>query len=143
LHLCAGTGSQTLYQVIFLVLIFKENGLFTLLKLGFASKNCGCALVLQEKSIVKASLELEPSANPSAPPKSTLRLRSLLSGLVHYLPLIHSLNPRHWGTLNPSGQWEVDPWTCPTFNPYSTGHFPLLIFITRKLTTTTPFSEDP
>jgi hypothetical protein len=33
-----------------LLLIFKENGLFTLLKLGFASQNCDCALVLQEKS---------------------------------------------------------------------------------------------
>ena len=47
---------------MFLVLIFKENGLFTLLKLGFASQNCGCALVLQEKSIVKASPESEPPA---------------------------------------------------------------------------------
>ena len=54
---------------MFLVLIFKENGLFTLLKLGFASQNCGCALVLQEKSKVKASPESEPPANPLAPPK--------------------------------------------------------------------------
>jgi hypothetical protein len=77
---------------MFLVLIFKENGLFTVLKLGFASQNCGCALVLQEKSKVKASPESEPPANPRASPKSIPRLRSLLSGLVHYLPLIHSLN---------------------------------------------------
>ena len=46
---------------MFLVLIFKENGLFTLLKLGFASQNCGCALVLQENWKVKASPEFEPA----------------------------------------------------------------------------------
>jgi hypothetical protein len=45
---------------MFLVLIFKENRLFTLLKSSFASQNCDCALVLQEKSKVKASPELEP-----------------------------------------------------------------------------------
>jgi hypothetical protein len=75
--------------------------------LGFASQNCGCALVLQEKLKVKASPELEPRANPSAPPKSTPRFRSLLSGLVHYLPLIHSFNPCQRGTLNPSGWREA------------------------------------
>ena len=37
------------------LLIFKENRLFKLLKLHFASQNCSCALVLQEKSKVKAS----------------------------------------------------------------------------------------
>ena len=52
---------------MFLVLIFKENGLFTLLKLGFASQNCGCTLMLQEK--LKASPKLEPPAK-SAPLKS-------------------------------------------------------------------------
>jgi hypothetical protein len=48
---------------MFLVLIFKENGLFTLLKFSFASQNCDCALVLQEKSKVKAFPESEPPAN--------------------------------------------------------------------------------
>ena len=52
---------------MFLEFIFKENRLFTLLKLGFASQNCGCALMLQEK--LKASPELEPPAK-SAPLKS-------------------------------------------------------------------------
>jgi hypothetical protein len=33
-------------------------------------------------------------------------------------------------------------WTCPNFKPFSTGHFPLLVFITGKLATP-PFSEDP
>ena len=41
-------------KVILLVLIFKENGLFTLLILGFASQNSGCALVLQEKLKIQA-----------------------------------------------------------------------------------------
>ena len=41
-------------KVILLVLIFKENGLFTLLKLAFASQNSGCALVLQEKLKIQA-----------------------------------------------------------------------------------------
>ena len=44
---------------MFLEFIFKENGLFALLKLGFASQNCGCTLVLQEK--LKASPNSEPS----------------------------------------------------------------------------------
>lgn len=52
---------------MFLEFIFKENRLFTLLKLGFASQNCGCALMLQEK--LKASPKLEPPAK-SAPLKS-------------------------------------------------------------------------
>ena len=52
---------------MFLEFIFKENRLFTLLKLGFASQNCGCAFMLQEK--LKASPELEPPAK-SAPLKS-------------------------------------------------------------------------
>jgi hypothetical protein len=52
---------------MFLEFIFKENGLLALLKLGFASQNCGCTLVLQEK--LKASLKPEPPAK-SAPPKS-------------------------------------------------------------------------
>ena len=52
---------------MFLEFIFKENRLFTLLKLGFASQNCGCTLMLQEK--LKASPELEPPAK-SAPLKS-------------------------------------------------------------------------
>jgi hypothetical protein len=47
----------------FLVLIFKGNGLFTLLKLGFASQNFDCALVLEENSKVNASLESEPPAD--------------------------------------------------------------------------------
>ena len=44
-------------KVILLVLIFKENGLFTLLKLGFASQNSGCALVLQEKLKIRAQAQ--------------------------------------------------------------------------------------
>ena len=52
---------------MFLEFICKENRLFTLLKLGFASQNCGCALMLQEK--LKASPKLEPPAK-SAPPDS-------------------------------------------------------------------------
>ena len=32
-------------------------------------------------------------------------------------------------------------WTCPNFKPFSTGHFPLLVFITGKLTT--PFLRIP
>ena len=52
---------------MFLEFIFKENRLFTLLKLGFASQNCGCTLMLQEK--LKASPESEPPAK-SSPPKS-------------------------------------------------------------------------
>ena len=52
---------------MFLEFIFKENRLFSLLKLGFASQNCGCTLMLQEK--LKASPELEPPAK-SAPLKS-------------------------------------------------------------------------
>ena len=52
---------------MFLEFIFKENRLFTLLKLGFASQNCGCTLMLQEK--LKGSPEPEPPAK-SAPPKS-------------------------------------------------------------------------
>jgi hypothetical protein len=43
---------------------------------------------------------MEPPGKPSAP-KSIPRLRSLLSGLVHYLPLIHSLYPLE--------RWEADP----------------------------------
>ena len=49
------------------MLIFKENGLLTLLKLGFASQNCGCTLVLQEK--LKASPKPKPPAK-LAPLKS-------------------------------------------------------------------------
>ena len=45
---------------MFLEFIFKENGLFTLLELGFATQNCGCTLVLQEK--LKASPKLDPPA---------------------------------------------------------------------------------
>ena len=52
---------------MFLEFIFKENGLFALLKLGFASQNCGCTLVLQEK--LKTSPESQPPAK-SAPPDS-------------------------------------------------------------------------
>ena len=52
---------------MFLVLIFKENGLFTLLKLGFASQKCGYTFMLQEK--LKASPESEPPTK-SAPLKS-------------------------------------------------------------------------
>ena len=52
---------------MFLEFIFKENRLFSLLKLGFASQNCSCILMLQEK--LKASPEPEPPAK-SAPPKS-------------------------------------------------------------------------
>ena len=40
-----------------------------------------------------------------------------------------------WRVQSPNGL----QWTHPTFNPISTGHFPLLIFITGKLTT--PFSQ--
>ena len=39
---------------------------------------------------------------------------------------------------SPGGLW----WTRPNFKPFSTGHFPLLVFITGKLATP-PFSEDP
>ena len=39
-----------------------------------------------------------------------------------------------------SGWTQVDP-PNPPLNPFSTGRFPLLIFITGKLTS--PFSEDP
>jgi hypothetical protein len=45
---------------MFLEFILKENGLFALLKLGFASQNCGCTLLLQEK--LKASPKSEPPA---------------------------------------------------------------------------------
>lgn len=132
---------------MFLEFIFKENRLFTLLKLGFASQNCGCALMLQEK--LKASPELEPPAK-SAPLKS--------------------IKPPEWPSPQPSpypqprpqpptGRWEADHceymepqgpaeqstgglwWTRPNFKPFSTGHFPLLVFITGKLTT--PFLRIP
>ena len=59
--------AKTLQQVMFLEFSFKENRLFSLLKLGFASQNCGCTLMLQEK--LKASPESEPPAK-SAPLKS-------------------------------------------------------------------------
>jgi hypothetical protein len=39
------------------IIFFKENGLFPLLKLGFASQNCGCALVLQEKLKIRAQAQ--------------------------------------------------------------------------------------
>ena len=42
-----------------------------------------------------------------------------------------------WRVQSPNGL----KWTHPTFNPFSTGHFPLLIFITGKLTT--PFLRIP
>ena len=52
---------------MFLKFIKKKKRLFSLLKLGFASQNCGCTLMLQDK--LKASPKSQPPAK-SAPPKS-------------------------------------------------------------------------
>ena len=138
---------------MFLVLIFKENGLFTLLKLGFASQNCGCTLVLQEK--LKASPELEPPAKsaplksikppewPSPQPSPYPQPQPPLMGNPEPLrvagggPLwVHGATGSR-RVESPGGLW----WTRPNFKPFSTGHFPLLVFITGKLTT--PFLRIP
>jgi hypothetical protein len=134
---------------MFLKFIKKKKRLFSLLKLGFDSQNCGCTLVLQEK--LKTSPESQPPAK-SAPPDS-IKPPEWPSLQPPPYPQPQPQLPREPQTPRGVERWTaVDTWshraqspggvwTRPNFKPFSTGHFPLLIFITGKLIT--PFLRIP
>ena len=113
-------------------------------------KVLGCETPM-DKLKVKSSPEMEPPAQPLAPPKIYPEIEEPPEWPNPLRPPYPQPKPSLWGIPEPLrvvrgeptvGTWSQRAqspdrlcWTRPNSNPFSTGHFPLLIFLTGKLIT--------